>query len=930
MRSQSFPKHRDVPTLIAFATRLARHGPSACRSDLVAGRLGEALRRGVGDGTSRADLTLLVAVFRSVSGGAEAARWVERLIGHVPLVSPELADLLVGLCETWGERSEGAGAEALAARLARSATERPEAAIRAGAHHALASAAVRRADAADDDEAAVRLYREAALQADLGLAAAPSDSLREARADALAGIGESLDDDAAMRDAAEGLEAVARGSLDAEVRARAFTNAGYLWGSVYEAEEDPVMLDRMVAALEQAVALDARAGSEDVSTLLTLGYALNERAERDGSESDAARSAAVSRRAQALAPSDPGPAVNLGVACALRADLGGDLVWLDGAIEAYDHAVSLGGEFARSELAQSLADRYDLARSPPDLRRAVREAGLALRGARGTPDEPRCASVLGAVLLRRADAEEDDGRGRQRAERLLRDALAHGERRPTEVAHTLSNLATSLSTRARRESNPGLATEARAVAERALALLHGSTVGRAVVSYNAADAARAAIRLDGGGATPVARAYHRAIRAADGYPEIQARSWLDLAAAAYESSDWGGAVTAFESASEAVTDAVARHGSLRHQLAWSGLTGDVASRALLAGLRAGDVRRAVDVFDRLRASVLRQRGLQSPDSAPDVPVVVVAPDDAGGAAVIVWGESRAVVPLDVFRTATLQRLAAGARGPTRALGPLVAGRARAVAGPVLDPLGRADVVAVVASGLAEGVPVAAAFTRAALARGRDETAFVTWPSIAAPSPAACPDRGWIVPPPDPSEIPDWERERAAILGAVPSAVEVVPATVRAVGEAVAAGPFVHVATHGWRGVTPAENAVDLADGVLDVAAVLDLPPFAGGRGLAVLAACDSAASTTDDTLSLATALLTRGYGGVVATQLPVKSRPLQRFLRAFYRGVGGGLEPVHAFARALRYEASRPSAAALMGSAVDPGSEWCALTYVGR
>jgi tetratricopeptide (TPR) repeat protein len=186
-------------------------------------------------------------------------------------------------------------------------------------------------------------------------------------------------------------------------------------GSNYKARYD--LLDQL-ADLEAAILLarESVVSTDNAVQLANLAGVLSLRFRRLGRAADLVESIDIGQRAIERTPSDhPNRASflhNLASAVHHYWEETGESSALDQAISSYQDAVAAmsGNPFeivARAQLADALADRFDISGAPEDLDSAVNAAGKAatLTG----PYRPRALAVVGAILRKRyAETGQDE------------------------------------------------------------------------------------------------------------------------------------------------------------------------------------------------------------------------------------------------------------------------------------------------------------------------------------------------------------------------------------------------------------------------------------------------------------------------------------------------------------------------------------------
>jgi len=157
--------------------------------------------------------------------------------------------------------------------------------------------------------------------------------------------------------------------------------------------------------------------------------------------------------------------------------------------------------------------------------------------------------------------------------------------------------------------------------------------------------------------------------------------------------------------------------------------------------------------------------------------------------------------------------------------------------------------------------------------------------------------------------PDIEHadiERAALRGLGVNVHEPARATIEGVRAVLEADGLVHLAAHGsFRADRPLLSQLLLADGASDLAAVL--PPRVAAR-VVVLSSCEAGDHGTSgsELLGLATVLLARGAGAVVAPLVAVRELECAEFLSDVYSRLSGGAMLGQALADARREAMASP------------------------
>jgi hypothetical protein len=384
-----------------------------------------------------------------------------------------------------------------------------------------------------------------------------------------------------------------------------------------------------------------------------------------------------------------------------------------------------------------------------------------------------------------------------------------------------------------------------------------------------------------------------------------------------------------------------------------------------AGIVAERVVEARAEFDAVMDEIRRHPGFevfgapmtlgQIAEVARPAPLVYLAATEVGGVALIVEGGGGvATVWLPGFSTDAVRARLDGEGGyaqtyrawrEDRAAWATWAGELDralrwawdAVVGPVLEALatGGHEAAVVIAPGLLQLLPLHAAWTEdAALPAGRryaQDVAMLTCAPSARVLAAARPPRATsgaallLVDNPD-GTLEGADRERILRLGGFdPSASRVLAgdeATLPAVLASLSGADVVQFTTHGRADVlAPLRSGVKLAreawlqaEEILD--ARLERDP------LVVLSACETTLPGTalpEEVVSLPTAFMQAGAGGVIASLWPVDDEDTDDLELVFYRHTGAGASP----ARALHQARQKLLAA-------DPRpSVWAAFTYTG-
>lgn len=222
-------------------------------------------------------------------------------------------------------------------------------------------------------------------------------------------------------------------------------------------------------------------------------------------------------------------------------------------------------------------------------------------------------------------------------------------------------------------------------------------------------------------------------------------------------------------------------------------------------------------------------------------------------------------------------------------------------GPVLQNIGQAPAIAIVAGGLLGLFPLHAAWTpdtslptgrRYALdlmpisyaPNARSLTAARAIAAETSPSQLLAVAEPWPVPA---SRLPFARHEALIAAAAFPSHAKVLPggeATTLSFEHQATNADVLHLACHGFAELSsPLDSGLLLADGRFTVRRLLDMRLRVR---LAVLSACETALPGTDlpdEVIALPTGLLQAGVAGVVASQWSVPDRATAMLMTEFYR-----------------------------------------------
>jgi hypothetical protein len=380
-----------------------------------------------------------------------------------------------------------------------------------------------------------------------------------------------------------------------------------------------------------------------------------------------------------------------------------------------------------------------------------------------------------------------------------------------------------------------------------------------------------------------------------------AKAWADLA---FQRQAWNDVIAAERAATAHLGALNARTETLFSRDAASADRGQLATMAAYAAAKTGAFDLAISILEqgrtRMIAERLRSRNVPvstgTPDPPDDHPVVHLMPAPEGGLALVSSGTAAAApVWLDRQGPSAFQErlnsyfsaLDGMHRNSVLGMSAWVAEVANMVAflqamlGPLFAALPSGPVT-VVPVGAMAALPI----TAAALGFGVPERSITVMPSLglnAARAAGAATDRVFIVTEPT---LPSARWEDAGVRGFF--ARSDAPEAGMAVNEMIAAFPaggVVHFSCHGDVDVgAPLRSGLDLPGGgrltVGDILAA-DLPPVAA----VVLSACESGLSGPylfDEAISLPTAFLAAGCGGVVATLWVVEDLSSALVMLRFY------------------------------------------------
>lgn len=389
--------------------------------------------------------------------------------------------------------------------------------------------------------------------------------------------------------------------------------------SRFEREGDLADLDAAIAHYREAVTTASEQDREGARWVSNLGLALRIRFERLGDPRDLDQAVELSERAAREFPHGsaylPAALTNLGTALRIRFELEGATADLDRAVAAGQRAVDEAspGHPERllylSNLCLALRVRYSRLGDPSDLDRAV-DAGQhavdLVPPGDASVGPPALSNLAGALLARyRSGTHEADlDRAIDVAERAVRESMPHDPSR----FDFLINLAAALSLKSSDRGSAADLDRAVEVAEQAVAAApddHPSW-GPAMYNLGLLLADRAAAQggsSDRGAAVRVLReaAASTTTRTATRLTAAQAAGRLASGA-----GDWGTAVEDYELAVRLLALVAAPGFDREGQEYWLSEFVGLGSEAVAACLEAGQVDRAVQLWEQGRGVLLGQ------------------------------------------------------------------------------------------------------------------------------------------------------------------------------------------------------------------------------------------------------------------------------------------------------------------------------------
>ncbi len=378
------------------------------------------------------------------------------------------------------------------------------------------------------------------------------------------------------------------------------------------------LLDEAVRTSRLAVAATAAQDSDLPGRLSNLSAALESRYRAAGERRDLDEALGIGRRALAATPAGhpglPGRLTNLGLALRERFAATGNQADIEQAVEMLTRAVGLtpDGHPDRaaqvSNLSGVLRTRFGRTGSRDDLERAVESARSAVLAAPATdPDRHRYLANLGGVLrdrfgrsVDRADIDE--------AITATRAAVRGTPPRSLERAAWLTNLAVILRERSGITGERPDLDEAVEVGREAVAVLPDGHPDRASAATNLGLALRDRFRR-GGAPTDLEEAcavLADTARRRTAVPRVRAgaaRTWGRLAA---QNARWSEATEAYAVAVEQLGLMAPRAVTRSDQEFALGSFAGMASAAAACSLRAGDVDRALELWEQGRGVLLGQ------------------------------------------------------------------------------------------------------------------------------------------------------------------------------------------------------------------------------------------------------------------------------------------------------------------------------------
>jgi tetratricopeptide (TPR) repeat protein len=400
-------------------------------------------------------------------------------------------------------------------------------------------------------------------------------------------------------------------------RAQAALSAAYF--NQYKVTGVPATLDKAISEGEQAAAGVVPDGTDQASLMSNLCLAFRNRFERTGSQADLDSGIEAGVRAVGgFTPDDPRLRLcqsSLGSALRARYERAGALADLDQAIEFTERALAgtAGDDPLRagvlSNLAVAIASRFERTGTPADLDRAIEHDELALAATPGDqqPDHARRQSNLGTDLHSRFDLTRSLA-DLDRAIELEEQAVAAIAAGNPERAAYLGNL--GIARRARYAVTGDDADLRRAVeaAEQALDATPADHPDRTGLLRNLAVALRARFRRSGAAADrdAIMAAAREATGVVTAAPSDRARAaqlWGEFAVSV---ADWDAAVAAYAAAAELLALVAPRSLGRRDQEYWLREMSGLAEQAAAACLQAGQLDRAVELWEQCRGVLLGQ------------------------------------------------------------------------------------------------------------------------------------------------------------------------------------------------------------------------------------------------------------------------------------------------------------------------------------
>jgi tetratricopeptide (TPR) repeat protein len=387
----------------------------------------------------------------------------------------------------------------------------------------------------------------------------------------------------------------------------------------YKVTGAPATLDKSIGEGEQAASGLVPDGTDQASLMSNLCLGYRNRFERTGSQADLDSGIEAGLRAvDGFTPDDPRLRVcqsSLGSALRARYERSRALADLDRAIEFTEQALAGIADDdplragVLSNLAVVLASRFERTGAPADLDRAIEHGELALAATPGDqqPHHARRQSNLGTDLHSRFDLTRSLP-DLDRAIGLEEQAVAATAPGNPERAAYLGNL--GIARRARYAVTGDDADLRRAVeaAGQALDATPADHPDRTGLLRNLAVALRARFRHSGAAADrdAIMAAAREATGLVTAAPSDRARAaqlWGEFAVSV---ADWDAALDAYAAAAELLALVAPRSLGRRDQEYWLREMSGLAEQAAAACLQAGQLDRAVELWEQCRGVLLGQ------------------------------------------------------------------------------------------------------------------------------------------------------------------------------------------------------------------------------------------------------------------------------------------------------------------------------------